>query len=704
MRILLIIICAFIAVAAGAQGTFGYADIAAGKFTQKTVAGVRSMADGEHYTVNAGGRAIEKYSYKTGRKVATVYESQAPFNDYCFSPDERKILIITDKRSIYRHSATATHWVYDIAAKRLTRLTEEGREQEATFSPDGRRIAFVRDNNLFYVELADGSLHHVTRDGERNRIIHGHTDWVYEEEFGFTRAFEFSPDSQSIAWLRFNETAVPEFTMMRFAGRTYPEPYTFKYPVAGAQNSTVELHTYNIKEGRRAKADVGPEADQYIPRIGWTPVGRLFFYRENRLQNHFEVIVVEDGASKVLYNERDERYVELPDNQTVTFLADGRFVVRSERGGYAHLYLHDAKGAVTDTLTRGEWEVRRVVDVTGDRVFFLSNEGSPLRNNLWSVRLDGSKKQRLTHDEGTFAIAPSRGFKYFISTFSNITTPRLVRLHDASGRVVRTLEENAALKRTIQELNVPQKEFFAFETSEGVSLNGWMLRPRDFDPAKKYPVLMFQYSGPGSQEVVDRWKIDWYDALVQRGYVVACVDGRGTGGRGAGFRKCTYGNLGELETIDQIEAGKYLASQPWADPARIGIYGWSFGGFMALNCILKGSEVFSAAVSVAPVTSWRFYDSVYTEVYNGLPQDNPRGYDDNSPLNFAGRLEGRLLIAHGTGDDNVHIQNTYLMASALTAAGKQFDMHIYPDDNHSMYPHGRQHVERLMVDWVTENL
>ncbi len=326
---------------------------------------------------------------------------------------------------------------------------------------------------------------------------------------------------------------------------------------------------------------MGPEVDQYVSRIGWAPGGNLFFYRGNRLQNHFEVILAEDGATKVLYEERDEKYVEMPGEKTVTFLDDGRFIVHSERDGYAHLYLHDAQGAVANALTSGPWEVKSLLGVSRGRAYYLSNEGSPLRNNLWSVGLDGRGKQRLTQGEGIFSIAPSHGFKYFISYFSNASTPNLVRLHKASGEVVRTLEDNAALRRTIAGLDLPQREFFSFETTSGVDLNGWMLRPRDFDTSGKYPVLMFQYSGPGSQEVLDIWEVDWYDALVQKGYVVACVDGRGTGGRGAEFRKCTYGNLGGLEATDQIEAAKYLAAQPWADHERIGIYGWSFGGFTA---------------------------------------------------------------------------------------------------------------------------
>lgn len=705
MRHFIILLLCTVATAAGAQNMFDYADIAADKFKAKTVSGVRSMADGKHYTVNEGGMAIEKYSYKTGEKVATIFRSETAFNDYRFSPDERKILIITDRKPIYRRSATATHLVYDIASGALTRLTGEGREQEAAFSPDGRRIAFVRDNDLWYVDLADNSLHRVTDDGLHNHVINGHTDWVYEEEFEFTRAFEFSPDGTTIAWLRFDETAVPELTMMLFEGRKYPEPYRFKYPVAGERNSTVELHTYNINSGHRTKVDVGPETDQYIPRIGWTPDGRLFFYRENRLQNLFELLLADaDGSSEVLYEERDRRYVNRPGDKTVAFLDDGKFVVHSERSGYAHLYLHNSRGVVTDTITRGAWEVSALLEVTGGRAYYLSNEGSPLRTNLWSVRLNGRGKERLTADEGTFTIAPSRGFKYFISYFSNTSTPNLVRLHTGSGKVVRTLEDNAALRETLVQRRVPEKEFFEFKASAGVTLNGWTLKPRDFDPAKKYPVLMVQYSGPGSQEVIDNWEMEWYDALVQEGYVVACVDGRGTGGRGADFRKCTYANLGGPETADQIDAAKHIASQTWADPDRIGIYGWSFGGFMALNCILKGADVYKTAIAVAPVTSWRFYDTIYTEVFNGLPQDNPKGYDDNSPLNFAELLKGKLLIVHGTADDNVHIQNTYLMAQKLTAAGKNFDMHIYPDDNHSMMPRSRHHIRAMMVEWTLKNL
>lgn len=704
----------FIAAATGlqAQHMFDYSDIRAGKFAQKSVRGLRSMQDGEHYTVMEGGR-IDKYAYRTGDKVATLFDAAAfdelggGFLAYEFSGDERKILLATNVKPIYRHSYTADHWVYDIASGALLSLTPDGGEQVPAFSPDGSKVAFVRDNNIHYTDMAGAQwpVHTVTTDGNAGTVINGHTDWVYEEEYAFTRAFEWSPDGTRIAYMRFDESEVPEVTITRFTDGLYPSAMKFKYPKAGEKNSVVELYVYNLA-GSHAKVDVGAETNQYISRIGWTPAGELFFYRANRLQNHFEVLLADKaGASRVIYDEKDRRYVERPDAQTVTFLPKGdRFVVKNETSGYSHLYLYDVRKGVVDTLTRGNWDVTRLLAVNGDRAYYLSTETSPLRRNLYSVRLNGKGKTRLTQEEGTFTIAPAADFRYFISFFSNTTTPNLVRLHDASGKVVRVLEDNAALRRTIDERNVPRKEFFTIKTERGTLLNAYMMKPAGFDPSKKYPVLMDQYSGPGSQQVLDRWSLDWTDVLVQEGYIVVCVDGRGTGGRGADFKKVTYGNLGGPEVEDQISAAKYMASQSYVDMSRIGIYGWSFGGFMALNCILKGADVFKTAIAVAPVTSWRFYDSVYTEIYNGLPQDNPKGYDDNSPINYADLLKGRLLIIHGSADDNVHPQNSFVMTDALVRDNKQFDMMIYADDNHSMVPTGRHHIMEKMIDYTLKNL
>ncbi len=530
-------------------------------------------------------------------------------------------LVALERKQLYRHSFTAR---YD--------LIGGGPVREAALSPDGSRVGFVRDNDLWVKHLATGVETRITNDGERNRIINGATDWVYEEEYSFTRAWEWSPDGERIAFLRFDESRVPEFSMMRYGGRLYPEPYTFKYPKAGEANSTVTLHVHDLAGGATHLVDTGRNADQYIPRIGWTPTGQLFFYRVNRLQNHFEVVLGGnahgDYNMRVVYSEESPTYVERPDNKTVTFLPDGdRFTVRSEAPtGWWATYLYSIEKGLIGTQPSADDEHPDDVEK------FLKNP------------------------------------------------PR-------DGR-----------------------EFFNFTTDDNTLLYGWMITPEGFDEsgATRYPVLMTQYSGPGSRSVfvpsISSGDMAIYQPLLEAGYIIACVDPRGTGGRGEAFKKATYGNLGGLETQDQIAAAKHLATQPYIDGARIGIYGWSFGGFIALNSILKGADVFAAAVAVAPVTSWRFYDTIYTEIYNGLPQDNSGGYDDNSPINYADLLRGKLLLVHGSGDDNVHVQNSMEMAAALIEADKPFDMMIYPDDNHSMRPGGATHVREKIVRWVIGNL
>ena len=694
-------LCTLNTITVSARPAFDYSALRDGTFEQKTVSGVRSLSDGERYTTMSDGRVL-CFSYRTGEPAGVLFDASAAeprieFTDYVLSADERRLLLTTDVEPIYRHSFTAEYWIYDRQDGSLRRLSQGGPQQQAQFSPDGSRVAFVRGGNLFVADPAAGSERQLTFDGRFNHIINGLPDWVYEEEFSFARAFAWSPDGRKIAYLRFDESRVKQYNMNRFAGGLYPENYTFKYPKAGEQNSVVELYCCDAADGSTVRMDTGEQTDQYIPRLFWTPTGQLGFYRLNRLQNHFEVLLCDSsGASRVVYDERNDRYVERVDGRTVTFLPDGdRFVVRSERDGFMHLYLYGVSEGLLGRITSGEWEVTELLGIEGDRVYYLSTETSPLRRDLYTVRLDGRDKRRLTGGDGTYRIAPSRGFRYFISYFSNVRTPNRVTLHRSDGRLVRTLEDNAALRAKLDELQVPVKEFFRFATSEGVELNGYMVRPNGFDSSRRYPVLMTQYSGPGSQQAADRWTIGWEDVLVQQGYIVACVDGRGTGFRGEEFKKCTYGELGKYETVDQIEAARYLASLPYVDPDRIGIYGWSYGGFMALNCILKGNDVFRAAIAVAPVTSWRFYDTIYTEIYNGLPQDNPSGYDDNSPIHFADRLKGKLLIAHGTGDDNVHIQNTYEMITKLVEYDKPFELYVYPDRNHGMGPSRHHLMEAL---------
>lgn len=702
-------LCTLNTITVSARPAFDYSALRDWTFEQKTVSGVRSLSDGERYTTMSDGRVL-CFLYRTGEPAGVLFDASAAeprieFTDYVLSADERRLLLTTDVEPIYRHSFTAEYWIYDRQDGSLRRLSQGGPQQQAQFSPDGSRVAFVRGGNLFVADPAAGSERQLTFDGRFNHIINGLPDWVYEEEFSFARAFAWSPDGRKIAYLRFDESRVKQYNMNRFAGGLYPENYTFKYPKAGEQNSVVELYCCDAADGSTVRMDTGEQTDQYIPRLFWTPTGQLGFYRLNRLQNHFEVLLCDSsGASRVVYDERNDRYVERVDGRTVTFLPDGdRFVVRSERDGFMHLYLYSVSEGLLGRITSGEWEVTELLGIEGDRVYYLSTETSPLRRDLYTVRLDGRGKRRLTGGDGTYWIAPSRGFRYFISYFSNVRTPNRVTLHRSDGRLVRTLEDNAALRAKLDELQVPVKEFFRFATSEGVELNGYMVRPNGFDSSRRYPVLMTQYSGPGSQQAADRWTIGWEDVLVQQGYIVACVDGRGTGFRGEEFKKCTYGELGKYETVDQIEAARYLASLPYVDPDRIGIYGWSYGGFMALNCILKGNDVFRAAIAVAPVTSWRFYDTIYTEIYNGLPQDNPSGYDDNSPIHFADRLKGKLLIAHGTGDDNVHIQNTYEMITRLVEYDKPFELYVYPDRNHGMGP-SRHHLMERCIEFVQRNL
>jgi dipeptidyl-peptidase-4 len=705
----LLLFASTMTVTALAQPRFTTDDLAQGLFAQHSVEGLRSMADGEHYSVREE-QKIVRYSYRTGLAQETLFASPDDFcfTEYEFSADERKILLTTEVEPVYRRSFRAAYCVYDRDTKRILPLSPHGKQQSAALSPDGRKVAFVRDNDLFYVTLDDMRETRVTSDGRLNEIINGIPDWVYEEEFAFSRAFEWSPTSDRIAFLRFDESRVRPFSMNRFAGQLYPSVYTYKYPKAGEENSTVTVHTYRLSDGRTHSVDIGAQEDRYIPRILWTPGGQLAVYRLNRLQNHFEVLLADKtGRSRVIYDERNPRYVEQVDPATITFLSDGdRFIVRSERDGFFHLYLYSVERGLLNPITRGEWEVTRLlgVDEAIDRIYYLSCEGSPLRRNLFRIRLDGDAKERLTRGEGTHNVLFNNNFSQYIDYFSNAETPLKVTLYDANGREIRVLEENAELRERLREMQVPRKEFFTFTTSQGITLNGWMLRPPGFSEHTRYPVLMTQYSGPGSQQVADRWSMDWEDALVQQGYIVACVDGRGTGFRGEEFKKCTYRELGRRETEDQIEAARYLGGLPYVDASRIAIYGWSYGGFMALNAILKGPEVFKAAIAVAPVTHWRYYDTIYTERYNGLPQDNTEGYDAYSPIPFADRLQGKLLIAHGTGDDNVHVQNTYEMVDRLTGENKAFEMYIYPDRNHSMAPGARPHLINRCVEFLKRNL
>ena len=696
------------AAAAGAQNE--YAGIARLKAMNQNVRGLRSTADGEHYTVLEDGNILKyPYAEKTaGAPLLPAAAGQMEITDYALSPDERTILIASGRQPIYRHSYTTTYRLAsDGGLYPVLRDAEAPRD--ASFSPDGRMIAYSDRNDLYVYDIAARKSRRLTTDGAWNSVINGTTDWVYEEEFGFTKAYVFSPDSRRIAFLRFDESEVPLMEMMRFDGKLYNEAYSFKYPKAGERNSTVEVWTYDLPTGEKERIDTGGEKDQYIPRLGFTPDGRLWFFRLNRRQNVFEVVLCEkNGAQRVIYEERAQKYVERVDDRTITFVDKDRFLVRQEsHTGFMHLYLYSIRRGLLAQVTKGPWEVTEVVGTDGRRVWYLSTETSPLRRDLYSIGLDGKDKRRLTGGDGYYTAEPSCGMKYFVSTFSNAATPNRVEVLDGEGRVVRTLADSRELRDELAKTGRPAKEFFTFTTERGDTLNAYIVKPRGFDPSQRYPVLLTQYSGPGSQSVADRWTLDWEDALADEGYIVVCADGRGTGFRGERFKKCTYGRLGALEVEDQLSLARHMAAQPWVDPERIGIYGWSYGGFMALSCALKGHGLFRMAIAVAPVTSWRYYDTIYTEIYNNLPQYNAAGYDDNSPINFAQMLDDektRLLIIHGTADDNVHFQNTVEMTRALNRHGKQYDMMVYPDRNHSMQPDDTGNVRQKMIDYTLEHL
>ena len=679
-----------------------YTDILKIRRANGGIAALRSMADGEHYTTLEG-RDIIRTAYADNSSRDTLYTAPFAVASYTFSADE-KMLLLAEAASvapIYRHSFTANYL--------LTGATEEvtfSGVRDITFSPDNQRLAYCKGNNLYIYSIASKQHTAITDDGEWNKIINGTSDWVYEEEYGFTQAYAFSPDGSKIAYLRFDESAVPTFEMMRFDDKLYNKAYSFKYPKAGDSNSTVELWIYDIKSATKSRVDVGSCTDQYIFNLSWTPTGELTFYRVNRLQNHFEVVLQRtDGSQKVIYNEQSDRYVERPNRSTVTFIDANRFVVLEETTtGWMHLYLHSIDKGRIGAITSGRWEVTSFVGYDGKNIYYTSTERSELCRDLYSVRLNVKCKKLLTPEGGFNAIAPSVGMKYYIRTYTDAQTPNIITVNNSKGVVIDTLADSRAAVAAAGAL--ARKEFRQFITERGDTLNYYIQFPENYDPAKLYPVLLTQYSGPGSQSVRNRWGADWEDALTKRGYIVACCDGRGTGFRGEQFKKCTYADLGRREYEDQISFARYLATLPYIDKNRIGIYGWSYGGFMALNCALHGGSLFKMAIAVAPVTSWRYYDTIYTEIYNGLPQDNPRGYDDNSPLSHAEKLHPRtnLLIIHGTADDNVHFQNSMEMCRRLNAAGKQYDMMVYPDQNHSMMPSATTLVRQKMIDYTVENL
>jgi len=699
-----------------------------GTFRTEGMDVLRSRNNGTQYTLLNYDRVnkiqtIDLYEYETLEKTATLLSTEdlegiSYMSSYTFSADESKVLLATDLTPIYRRSTLGSYFVYDFNDKSLIKIADVG-IQEPSLSPDGSKVAYGYENNIYLFDLKTKQTEQLTFDGEKNRIINGITDWVYEEEFGFVRAFEWSPEGTHIAFLRFDETEVPEYSMPIYGEDLYPTLQTFKYPKAGENNAVVSLHLIELEGVKTATIPVDA---YYIPRIKWkNNPDELAFQTFNRHQN--ELVLYEfnkrSGALSVLHTERDAAYVDVNDN--LTFLVDDSFIWSSEKDGYNHLYLHDKSGKEKRQLTSGDWEVTSYYgyDEKRKKIFFQSTAMGSINRDVYSVGINGKNLRRLTAQDGVNRASFSADFTYFINAHSNAVTPPSYtlnttvpkkRVRDANAGqslMLKTIVDNTALLNTLEDYNISPKEFSTLAVN-GNDLNMWMIKPADFDPSKKYPLLMFQYSGPGSQSVSNTWMSGndyWYQLLQSKGYIIACVDGRGTGFKGRDFKKSTYLQLVRYESDDQIAAAEQLSALPYIDENRTGIWGWSFGGDMAMHSILKGNEVFETAISVAPVTSWRFYDTIYTERFMRTPQENPEGYDLNSPLNYADQLKGKLLLVHGSADDNVHFQNTMRMVEALVQANKQFDWAVYPDKNHGIYGgKTREQLYTKMTQFILNNL
>ncbi|RSK41938.1 S9 family peptidase [Mangrovimonas spongiae] len=709
----------FIATAQNKQITLS--EIWNGTFRTERMDALHSMKNGQQYSVLNFDRysrstSIDVYDYETLSKVKTLVSSATIddidyFTNYTFSSDESKVLLATNVESVYRHSTLGQYYVYNITTGKVA-LVAEKKIQEPTFSPDGSKVAYGYNNNLFVKDLNSGETKQITFDGEKNKIINGITDWVYEEEFAFVRAFEWNKSSDRIAFIRFDETNVPQFSMDVYGTKLYPEEQEFKYPKAGETNSVVSLHLYDVNKETLSEIKVGKTYnDFYIPRIKWSEDENVLSAQYmNRHQNELDLWFVnaKTNTAKLVLEETDKAYVDVTDN--LTFLNNNSFIWTSEKDGFNHIYHYSKEGDLINQVTKGNWEVTAYYgyDDKSKKIFYQSTENGSINRDVYSIKLNGRAKERLTKNNGTNSAAFSADFSYFINTFSSATTPPKYTLNNAdSGDVIKNIKDNDKLAEKVLNYKTSKKEFKTINVN-GNDLNMWMIKPADFDENKQYPLFMYQYSGPGSQQVANRWNSSndyWYQMLAQKGYIVACVDGRGTGYKGAEFKKVTQKQLGKYEVEDQIAVAKKLGKKSYIDASRIGIWGWSYGGFMSSNALFKGNDVFKMAIAVAPVTSWRFYDSIYTERYMTTPQENPGGYDNNSPLSHVDKLKGDFLLIHGSADDNVHLQNTMRMVEALIQADKQFEWMIYPDKNHGIYGgNTRLHLYKKMTNFIDKTL
>ena len=693
-------------------------EIWGGEFRGEYMDALHSMKDGEHYSVldfdrKTRSTSVNKYSYKTLEKTASLVDSKdindiAYFTDYTFSSDETKLLLATNVTSIFRHSSVGKYFIYDTKTKTTTLLTEN-KIQEPTFSPDGTKVAYVFENNIYYKNLSSGKETQVTTDGKKNEVINGVTDWVYEEEFAFVRAFEWNSTGTKIAYIRFNEKDVPEFSMDVYGSKLYQTQTVFKYPKAGENNAEVSLLMYDVASNK--KSEIGLPDFYYIPRIKWTnDANTLSVQLLNRHQNNLNLVFVNatDLSTKTVLTDTDKAYVDVTDN--LTFLNDNSFIWTSEKDGYNHIYHYSKKGKLINQVTKGNWEVTNYYGFNEKKgiAYYQSVENGSINRDVYAININGKGKKRLSSKTGTNNATFSKSFAYYINTFSNSSTPNEFTLNNAkTGKVLKNIKDNKTLQTKVAGYAFAPKEFSTININ-GNDLNMWMIKPVNFDASKKYPVFMYQYSGPGSQQVANKWNSAndyWFQMLAQQGYITVCIDGRGTGFKGRDFKKITQKELGKYEVEDQIAAAKKLGDRTYIDSERIGIFGWSYGGFMSSNCLFQGADTFKMAIAVAPVTSWRFYDTVYTERYMQTPQENASGYDNNSPMSHVDKLKGKFLLIHGSSDDNVHVQNTMRMVEALIQADKQFDWMIYPDKNHGIYGgNTRLHLYKKMTNFIKENL
>ena len=704
-----------------------------GEYSAHGVGGMRSMNDGDHYMmIGGGGTCLVRYAFKTGEVVDTLFDVKSArgcdfkrFDGYIMSPAEDRILIQTKTNYIYRRSFTAEYYIYDVKNRKMAPLSTGGPQQVPSFSPDGKMIAFVRDNNIHLVKLMFGnSESQVTTDGKFNEVLNGIPDWVYEEEFTMNKCYEFSADSKMIAYVKSVESHVPSFSFAMYRGMApsheanalYPGAYTYKYPLPGVDNSKVSVHTYDIKSKVTRQMDLQIDEEDYIPRIHFTSdPEKLAIVTLNRHQSRMDMYMANPRSTvcKLVLREESPTYINEPTYQDIRFYPNN-FILQSQRNNYNHLYLYNLNGQLVRQLTDGEYEVTNFYgwnEKTGD-LYYQSNEPSPMRRAIYHINKKG-KKTRLTPETGTSDATFSNNLQYYVHTHSDLHTPNVITIENVKGKVMKTLVGNKALAEKLSQPGMPTKEFFQFTTSNGTQLNGWMVRPSDNAQSTngKYPVIMYQYSGPGSQEVLDSWRSGFYGGLVwesflaQQGYIVVCVDGRGTGSRGAEFKNCTYLELGLRESEDQVETAKYLATLPYVDGSRIGIWGWSFGGYNTLMSMSSGEPVFKAGIAVAPPTNWKYYDSVYTERFMRTPQENGDNYEKTSPMSRAANLNGSLLLMHGLADDNVHVRNSIEYSEALVQADKQFDMFYYANRNHSIYGgNTRYHIFTKMLNFWNEKL